>query len=198
MMRRERWMRCWPAVAALLLSAGPATAGSSASEDRAACIDLYKQREYESAAACLRRVRRAHPEDRELDRLLGSTYAMLGQRQNAYRAYQRYLERCPKCMYAKPVRKIVSDYEKIRAETGRPSSIRATTLARARALLDKAEALAATDPDQARRLCRQLRRLLPADHRLARRAAALADRISKRPPRPGSRQPSPAAGAEED
>ncbi len=171
-----------PAVAALLLIAAPATAGDSASEDRAACVKLYKQKEFERAAACYRRVQRAHPEDREIDRLLGSTYARLGQRKKAYRAYQRYLKRCPKCMYAKPIRKIVSDYEEMRADTDRPSSIRATTLARARALLDKAEALAATDPAQARRLCRQLRRLLPADHRLARRAEALADRIEKPPP----------------
>lgn len=177
-MRCERWMKCWPALAALLLSAGPATAGGSASEDRAACVDLYKQKEYESAAACFRRARRAHPEDRELDRLLGSTHAMLGQRVKAYRAYQRYLERCPKCMYAKAVRRIVDDYDELQGRPAEPSSIRATTLARARALLDKAEALAGSDLDQARRLCRQVRRLLPADHRLARRAAALLQRLS--------------------
>lgn len=160
----------------LLLSAGPAGAGA----DHRECIDLYKRNDFESALDCWARILAAHPDDPEVHRFLGSTYARIGRRIEAYRAYNEYAERCPKCAYTPAIRKILADYEKVDPQGAQrasgsaqeppagpdatpQSAIRTTRTARAKAMLDKAEALLRADPDQARELCQLIQVLVGPD-----------------------------------
>lgn len=78
--------------------------------------EAYKKDDYAKAVQLYRLALKRNPRDVELHRLIGSVYAHMGRRKAAYEAYKAYLKRCPKCMYAPTVKRIVTDYEKIHSK----------------------------------------------------------------------------------
>ncbi len=99
-----------PQVAELSLAE---TEGLSAKDLRKKGTDAYKAGELDRAAAYYLAALDNTERDHELHRLLGSVYARQGARKAAYAEYKRYVEVCPKCMYAPTVNKILADYEKL-------------------------------------------------------------------------------------
>lgn len=76
-------------------------------------VEAYKRKQYSKAISLYKKALRIYPRDYELHRLLGSAYAMLGNRKQAYHQYKKYVKLCPKCMYTPAVRKFLADYEKL-------------------------------------------------------------------------------------
>ena len=75
--------------------------------------EFYKKDEYSAAAKAYQQALKLNPRDYDLHRLIGSVYARMGRRKAAYRAYDTFVKRCPKCMYAPTVKKILADYRKL-------------------------------------------------------------------------------------
>ncbi len=82
-------------------------------EIRGQGVEAYKRKQYSKAISLYKKALRVYPRDYELHRLLGSAYAMLGNRKQAYHQYKKYVKLCPKCMYTPAVRKFLADYEKL-------------------------------------------------------------------------------------
>ncbi len=86
---------------------------AKAAELRNQGTEAYKKGNYAQAITSYQKALKANPKDHELHRLLGSVWARMGKRKKAYQAYRKYVQVCPKCMYAPTVRKILEDYEKL-------------------------------------------------------------------------------------
>lgn len=91
-------------------SKGPAQTGK-ANELRKKGTHHYKTGEYSLALKAYRRALELNPGDHELYRLIGSVNARMGRRKAAYQSYKVYVKRCPRCMYAPTIKKIIADYE---------------------------------------------------------------------------------------
>jgi pSer/pThr/pTyr-binding forkhead associated (FHA) protein/Flp pilus assembly protein TadD len=92
----------------------PAATGNKAKqadELRQKGIEAYKQQQFSKAISHFQNALKLNPRDNELYRLLGSTYARLGNRKMAYQAYRKYVQVCPKCPYTPSIRKILKEYE---------------------------------------------------------------------------------------
>ena len=92
--------------------------GGGSRQDRSAelrgqGVEAYKRKQYSKAISLYKKALRVYPRDYELHRLLGSAYAMLGNRKQAYHQYKKYVKLCPKCMYTPAVRKFLADYENL-------------------------------------------------------------------------------------
>lgn len=118
------------------------TEGLTAKDLRKKGTDAYKAGEFDRASAYYLAALQVDDRDHELHRLLGSVYARQGARKAAYEEYQRYVETCPKCMYAPTVNKILADYEKLAGIQGpkrEPLPQRFTDAARNEQLRDPKE-----------------------------------------------------------
>ena len=82
-----------------------------ASPAKAQGIALHRQRRLDEALAKYRQALKERPDDHDVYRLMGAAYALKGERKEAYKLYKQYVERCPACMHAPSVRKILQDYE---------------------------------------------------------------------------------------
>lgn len=84
---------------------------NASSSARAQGITLYRQKRYGEAIAKYKQARIENPKDAEVLRLLGTAYAVLGKKQEAYSHYEKYVKQCPTCMHAPVVRKILKNYQ---------------------------------------------------------------------------------------
>ncbi|HOX45363.1 MAG TPA: hypothetical protein PK668_17335 [Myxococcota bacterium] len=175
----------WAALA-LALALGPAgAAGGPSKEDKREAARLqdeataaYKAKDYPRALDCVERAHRLTPGNHEAFRQIGTIKAIMGDQLGAYAAYREYVRRCPKCMYAPQVKKILEGHE----ESGPPARPRSTVhkrapapepapaqvdedpIAKAKRLYEVAYVIRGTNPESARQKLREVLRLTPEDH----------------------------------
>ncbi|MBN2497131.1 MAG: FHA domain-containing protein [Deltaproteobacteria bacterium] len=82
-----------------------------ANELRTEGIMVQKKGQFAKAISLYERALKLNPKDYDLYRFIGAAYAQKGDRAKAYAYYKKYVDKCPKCPYAPPIRNILKDYE---------------------------------------------------------------------------------------
>lgn len=86
-------------------------ADQRAAEQFEKAMAAFKKKQFREANTLLQETYKLTPTNHELLRQIGTCYVHEGKVDKAYEYYRKYVQLCPKCMYAPKVREMINQYE---------------------------------------------------------------------------------------